>query len=208
MNKPRIIFLVVCLILAIFVIWRFQVIESRIENQEAILQDYFGQEVSLEGRVVKEPDVRSNNTRLTVETWFSETEIKILATVSRYPEYKYGDTLQIKGGLQEPAIFEDFNYKDYLKTKGILAVMYYPQVELKSQGQASALLNLKDKLRKNIYSSIPPPQSDILGALILGDKNRISDNFKEKLNIAGIRHLTAVSGMHDRITISQENDFV
>jgi len=175
------------------------VIESRTGNQEVILQDYFGQEVSLEGKVVKEPDIRENNTKLTIKARLSRESRalnKILVTVSRYPEYKYGDILQVKGELQEPVVFEDFNYKDYLKTKGILAVMYYPQTELKSRGPSSPLLKFKDRLRENIYSSIPPPQADILGALILGDKNRISDDFKEKLNVAGIRHLTAVSGMH------------
>jgi len=202
MSRLKVIFLGTCLVLVVLIVFRFQAIESRIKNQEIVLQDYFGQEVSFEGQVVKEPDVRSNNTRLTIEA--TETRFpngnrvsnKILVTVSRYPEYNYGDVLEIKGKLQQPAVFDDFDYKDYLRAKGILAVMYYPQIELKSLGPSSPLLRFKDRLRQNIYSSISPPQADVLGALILGDKNRISNDFKEKLNIAGIRHLTAVSGMH------------
>jgi len=30
----------------------------------------------------------------------------------------------------------------------------------------------------------------------LGDKRRLSEELKEKLNIAGVRHITAISGMH------------
>ncbi|MDP3991216.1 MAG: ComEC/Rec2 family competence protein, partial [Candidatus Nealsonbacteria bacterium] len=40
------------------------------------------------------------------------------------------------------------------------------------------------------------PQSSILGAVILGDKSRLSEELKRKLNMAGVRHITAISGMH------------
>jgi competence protein ComEC len=32
--------------------------------------------------------------------------------------------------------------------------------------------------------------------MLLGDKSRIPEDLKEKLNIAGVRHITAISGMH------------
>ena len=197
--------------LVVLIVFRYYVAESRIKNQEAVLQDYFGQEVFFEGKVAKEPDVRGNNTRLIIKILEARPPLggraSILITTGRYPEYNYGDVLEVKGRLQEPVVFEDFDYKDYLRKKEILAVMYYPQTEIKSyrgpssiyRGRASIyfkILEMKEKLRENIYSSIPPPQADVLLALILGDKNRISNDFKDKLNIAGIRHLTAVSGMH------------
>ena len=58
------------------------------------------------------------------------------------------------------------------------------------------ILSFKDKLRNVIYQNLSPPQSSILAAMILGDKRQISDEWKEKLNFAGVRHLTAISGMH------------
>lgn len=58
------------------------------------------------------------------------------------------------------------------------------------------ILPFKQKLRNIIYQNLSPPQSSILGAIILGDKKYISPEWKEKLNRAGVRHITAISGMH------------
>ena len=55
---------------------------------------------------------------------------------------------------------------------------------------------LRQELREVIYENMSPPQSSILAAIVLGDKGKISQEWKEKLNIAGARHITAISGMH------------
>jgi len=213
MARSKIIFWGICLILVVLIVFRYYAAESRIKGQELKIKEYLGQDVFLTGRVIEEPDVRNTNTKLTIEARLSresqassqassQSQVKILVTVNRYPEYKYRDEIKIKGKLQEPAPFEDFDYKEYLKTKEILAVMYFPQIELERRGRASPLLELKDKLRENIYSSMPPPQADILGALILGDKNRITNDFKEKFNRAGISHIVVISGMNIILFVS------
>lgn len=58
------------------------------------------------------------------------------------------------------------------------------------------LAAFKEKLREVVYQNLSPPQSSILAAIVLGDKQKISSEWKEKLNIAGVRHITAISGMH------------
>jgi competence protein ComEC len=166
--------------------------------------------ITFYGKIIKEPDVRENNTKLTV---MSEESAKgrVLVSVSRYPEYNYGDELEITGELKTPHIFEDFNYKDYLAKQGIYSVMYYPQIKKINRDPFSVLLDrervsvyfiygeilgFKNKLRNSIYQNLSPPQSSILGAIILGDKQKISEEWKNKFNITGIRHITCVSGMH------------
>jgi len=173
-------------------------------------------EVELVGTVVAEPDVRETNTKLTIEIKVAEDRPpqKILVTVNRYPEYQYGDNLKINGKLQKPTIFDDFNYKNYLLKDGITAVIYYPKIEIR-RGRTSTdfsvyggVLEFKNKLREGIYKVFSPPQSEILGAMILGDKNRMSLELKEKLNNAGIRHITAVSGLHIMILSSILSSFL
>lgn len=195
MARSRIIFIGLCLVLLILIVWRHQVLESRINNYQLREYNNSEEEIVLNGKVVKEPDVRETNTKLTIQT----KRAKLLVTVSRYPEYKYGDELKIRGKLQTPVVFEDFNYQNYLKKDGIYSVIYYGEVEIRQDRVSTVfgeILEVKDKLREGIYKAIPPPQSEILGAMILGDKNRMSYDLKEKLNIAGVRHITAVSGMH------------
>ena len=212
-KRKKIVVIGFCLIFLALGIWRHQQTELRIMNYEAALRGVrleasrrgyndLGEEVVLIGRVVKEPDVREQSVKLTVEV--ENINGKVLVTTGRYPEYKYGDKLKIIGELKTPVVFEDFNYKDYLKKEGIYSVIYYPKIELLNQEKLGSpasqfyakILDFKDELRQSIYSSLSPPQSSILGVMILGDKSRMSNELKEKLNIAGVRHVTAVSGMH------------
>ena len=95
---------------------------------------------------------------------------------------------------------EGFNYKDYLKKDGIYSVVYWSEIELLESGQGNRfyaqILFFKNKLRESIYNSLSPPQSSILEAVILGNQRSMSEEVKEKLNITGLRHITAVSGQH------------
>ncbi|MBU4204561.1 ComEC/Rec2 family competence protein [Patescibacteria group bacterium] len=64
------------------------------------------------------------------------------------------------------------------------------------------VLKFKKKIRENINQFLPYPASSLLGAMLVGDKSRLSTTLKEKLNISGVRHITAVSGMHVAILTS------
>ena len=163
--------------------------------------DILPQEVSLFVQVVAEPIIKENHTKLVV----AGDKGKILLTTNRYPEYQYGDRLEINGNLEVPTEFEGFNYKDYLLKDGIYAVMYNPRIKLldKEFYQGSfemkvyaKILEFKQKLKESIKQNLSPPYSSILGAIILGDKSRFSEELKNKLNITGLRHITCISGMH------------
>jgi len=191
-----------CLFFLVAGIFRHQSAENTINSE---LRKYNNQEetITLIGVIADEPDVREKSQKLEISTQLlNKTEIKgkVLLTTGRYPEYQYGDRLRILGKLKTPPKFEDFNYQDYLKKEGIYSIMSFPEIELigKNQGNFifAKILQIKNKLRESISRSLNPPQSSILAAMILGDKRRMSDDLKEKLNIAGVRHITAVSGMH------------
>ena len=202
-KHKRIVIFGSCIVFVVLgVFWHQNRANQILESQ---LQDYNDtKEVNLIGLVVKEPDVRENHTKLTVQ--FKGISGKALVSVNKYSGYLYGDKIKVSGFLQEPFVFEDFNYKDYLAKEGIYSVIYYPETELLQRGQGNFVLSsvfaLKDKLRGVIYQNLSPPQSSILAAILLGDKRQISDEWKDKLNMAGVRHLTAISGMHVAILTS------
>ncbi len=187
-----------CFIFLVLGMWRYEAADFKVKNNGLLEYNDKKEKVALIGEVVAEPDVRENNLKLTVSP--QKLEGRILVTTNRYPEYRYGDKLKISGELLTPQEFEDFNYKDYLAKDGIFAVMYYPETELLEQDQGNLfyakILEIKNSLRASINRNLSPPQSSILAALILGDKRQISDEWKTRLNYAGVRHLTAVSGMH------------
>jgi len=183
-------------------IWRYEVEESERTSLQLIHSMIVGQEIFFEGRVVADPGVRVKNVQVVVQP--RDIAGKILVTTDRYKDIQYGDMLHIAGKLQEPEVFDEFNYKDFLSYKGIYSVMYRPEIKVQERGIYSStlsllqsyLLQLKHTFQDTLYSTIAPPESAILGAMILGDKSRLSESVKEKLNKAGIRHITAISGMH------------
>jgi len=154
------------------------------------------------GKVIKEPDKRSSNTKLTIKT----DQERILVTVASYPEYNYGDILEIKGELQEPMVFDDFNYKNYLAKDGIHFVMYYPQVKVLENKKSlyGLIFKIKNKVRERIERIMPFPEVSILEAITLGYKQGLSDDLKEKLNVVGVRHIVAISGMHIPVPLLQD----
>ncbi len=203
-RRKKIVMIGFCLIFLFIGIWRSQAIEFRSENSKLRAYNGLEQNITLTGKVVKEPDIRENSIKLTVEPKGITGKGRVLVTTNRYPEYNYGDKLKITGKLETPTVFEGFNYKNYLEKEGIYSVIYRPEIELldreNHRGWVSMvygkILEFKNKLRESIYTSLPLPQSSILGAMILGDKSRMSADLKEELSIAGVRHITAVSGMH------------
>jgi competence protein ComEC len=185
-----------CILFAVLGIWRYQIVENK-ELKSAIRKyNDTEQTISLIGVIVEEPDIREKSIRLIVKT----NSDKILVTTRRNADYRYGDKIKIVGKLKTPPVFEDFNYQNYLKKDGIYSQMIWPEIEVLEQNQGNfvyaKILEFKKKLRQSLHQNLSPPQSSILGAMLLGDKRQLSDDLKNKLNITGVRHITAISGLH------------
>jgi len=197
-QRKKIVFAGFILLAVLAGVWREQLMENKISGSELRRYNETEEIVSLSGKVVAEPDVRKTNVKLTLQP--QQVQGKVLVTTSKYPEYKYGDVVRVEGVLEDPGEFEDFNYRGYLAKDGIYSVSYFPKIELVEEGKGnvfySKILDFKEKLRGVIEQNLSPPHSSILSALLLGDKRQISEDWKEKLNLAGLRHITAVSGMH------------
>jgi competence protein ComEC len=190
-QKKKMVVLGFCLIFLVLGIQKHQSVLSEIVFPGE-------RDVVFEGIVVSEPDIRENNTNLIIES--SEIYGKILLVTGSYPKYEYGDKLKISGKLTAPASFDEFDYGSYLAKDGIYSVIYRSEIEYLDRGNKnqiySKILEIKNNLRKVIFKNLSSPQSSILSAMILGDRGAMSDQLKEKLNMAGLRHITAISGMH------------
>jgi len=196
LRNQKIIVAGFCLLVLVGGIWRHQIV-SRPEAIEPLSQ-FYNQEINFKGIIIKEPEKRINQTKFQVRA--KKIPGKILVTSGLYPEYRYGDELEISGQIKEPPQFEDFDYRQYLAKDKIYSVIYYPEITLLAKNQANwfyqTVFNFKDKLRKIINQTLLPPQGSILRAIFLGDKQSLSATLKEKLNLTGTRHIVAISGMH------------
>ncbi|MCX6764767.1 MAG: ComEC/Rec2 family competence protein [Candidatus Nealsonbacteria bacterium] len=207
LKNKRLAVLGFCSFFAILGAWHYQITMEKISNNDFIKYNDKEESIILIGKTGKEADIREKSINLEIKSDYIlinnekiKVSGKVLITASRYPVYNYGDELEVTGKLKTPMVFEGFNYKDFLAKDGIFSVMYFPEVkkigDKKGNFIFAEILFLKDKIRQSIYQNFSPPQSSLLGALILGDQRRMPDWFREKLNITGISHITSVSGMH------------
>ena len=185
-----------CILFLVAGIWRYQSFLSKLENSE--IKKHINENVTLIGIVDGEPGIREKVIKLKIKIEGIDDEI--LITTRRYPEYRYGDRLKITGRLEEPQVFEDFNYKNYLLKDGILAVINFPEITFWGKDFGNPIMKIlflfKNKLKESLNGLMSPPQSALLEALFFGDEENISKDWKEKFNLTGTRHITAVSGMN------------
>jgi len=113
----------------------------------------------------------------------------------------------IIGKLKSPSEdIEGFNYRNYLLKDKIYSVMEWPEIKLLGKGFGSkfmaTLFSFKNRFKETTSKFLPFPQEGFLEALLFGDEENISKEWKEKLNITGTRHIAAVSGMNITILSS------
>ena len=215
-NRKRLVVAGFCLLVFAAGIWRHQQAELRIKNNELRKYNDLGREIVLIGVISGEPNIKEKSQNLVIkniEIPLSQklTEVRpptagrVLVTANKYPENQYGDKVEIKGRLETPPVFAGFNYRNYLKKDGIYSVMFFPEIKLLAGGFGnpviSRLFSFKNKIQETSRQFISPPQIGILEALVFGEEQNISQEWKDKLNSTGLRHITAVSGMNITIII-------
>ncbi|MDP2933438.1 MAG: ComEC/Rec2 family competence protein, partial [bacterium] len=162
--------------------------------------------VEWQGVVTEEPDVREGKVNLTisakkmVQPKNIEISGKVLITLSRFPEYRYGDLLSIQGKLEEPGADEDFSYRDYLAKDRIYSLSGYPKVEKLGSNRAnfikSKLLELKAAFVEKLSLVLPEPQNSFLAGLLVGAKRAIPKYLSDAFKTAGVSHIVAISGFN------------
>lgn len=164
------------------------------------------------GMIADNPDRRETKTNYTVEVdgilidgvW-KNVSGRVLFSGNPYPEYKYGDYVELTGFLLEPPEFDTFSYKNYLSLFKIYSVMYYPRIYLVDRGKGSAffsvLFGVKSDFEERLNSLFPEPAASFASALLIGAKRGIPEDIRENFSLTGLSHIVAISGYHISLII-------
>ncbi len=190
------IFILVCLAFALGVL-RLSVVNTAPDDT---LAEKLGSEVSLVAKIIAEPDIRDIGVRYTVAPQGSHSNILVVA--SRFPEFGYGDEVQLEGKLQLPQNFEtdggeEFDYISYLSKDDIHFIIYQPQISLLRKGGVglrSSLFKIKHTFIEKIADVVPEPNSSLLGGMIFGTKQSLGDKLLEQFRNVGLIHVVVLSG--------------
>ncbi len=192
-------------------ILRYQ-ISSPVYNPE--LENQIGKKVTLLGVILVEPDEKDTSQRIIIDlkqlkdVYGNVKGIsggRLIATLSRFPQFSYGDEISITGKLEKPKNFEtdtgrEFDYINYLKKEGIGYQISFGTAKLVSKNNGNFiqtnLFALKNLFLEKSASILPEPQSSLLGGLIVGAKKSLPQNVQDEFKKAGIIHIVVLSGFN------------
>ena len=135
-------------------------------------------------------DIKKDDNKTTIDI---KEKNKYRITLYKEINLELGDKVGVNGKFNTPdnnTVFNGFNYRKYLLSKGIKMISNNPSIELISKNN-NILYTLKNKMIKhsNKYNS-----KAYIKAFVLGKKDDI--DIMEDYRKLGISHLFSVSGMH------------
>ena len=152
-------FLIFNLIFLVFLfgMLRFSVFENKIATDQ--LHNHYGQTMILKGKVLSSA-LKQNSSRIVLETDLG----RILIVKRIYPEYKYGDVLEISGKIAEPEPYAGFDTAKFLAKQQIYSQMIFP--EIKKIGYSpnkflNSLFFIKNKFEESLKSILPEPEASL-----------------------------------------------
>lgn len=204
-SAPVLLVVSVCLFTGSLGMLRMEIASWSETNPD--LEAKVGSEVTLEGVIVREPDVRETTTHLYVDTG-SET---ILAITDRYSEYAYGDRIEITGELKKPEAFvtdlgRTFDYPGYLHARGVSYLIIYGDLKELGSGEGneflSALFAAKHRFMHSIEALLPEPHAGLGEGLLLGVKRALGEELESVFRKTGIIHIVVLSGYNIMLVVA------
>ncbi len=169
--------------------------------------DYYANEskVTLTGIISDEPDRRPLQTKYTISV--NEFSGKVLATDrAQWPEFNYGDEVEVKGKLERPGKIERFSYDNYLSRFDIYSVIYWARFNKISSGHGnlifSKLFSIKKTFESQINKIYAEPHASFLAGLLTGSRKGIPEHLMNDFNTTGLTHIIAISGYNITIIIA------
>lgn len=194
--------------------WSFALIASFRFQGEINLPSFYediGKEekisLYLNGKIIGQKKTTSGNSLILDDVFIlkDEKKEKIPKKVIVYGvvcEYLMGQRIEVSGEFslqKEPTNPGEFNSYIYYRAKGIYGSLFCKQVK-RIYGVYNPIWELARRIRINlekIYESLfSGEEAGIVSAIMIGEKNGLSDEIKTLYQENGISHILAISGLH------------
>ena len=178
------------------------------------LATYLGKEVTLQGTVVAEEDVRENTNKLTIAVTSVQGEVvpavRVLATTNRFTHAQYGDRITVSGILSQPKNFQtdsgrEFNYRGYLAKDRVYYLLSFAKIQETAPGKLSlrrTLFSLKQWFLHGVQRLLGEPDASLAGGITVGAKQSLGMKLLDAFRRVGLIHIVVLSGYN--VTIIAE----
>jgi len=189
-KNKKIIVILICLIISIGYV-------SILENKYSKISD-----MPIKEMVTITSDIQEKEYKKVCTAKIVRNNKKILINIKMsqdIPSMKYGDSLYIEGEFKQPEEarnYKGYNYKQYLKTKKIIGTVELEKVKILKSSNGSFIHNIQKYIRDTINGTLTDEEGNLLLAILLGDKDKLSEDIQESFKTSNLSHMLAVSGAH------------
>ena len=189
-KNKKIIVILICLIISIGYV-------SILENKYSKISD-----MPIKEMVTIISDIQEKEYKKVCTAKIVRNNKKILINIKMsqdIPSIKYGDSLYIEGELKQPEEarnYKGYNYKQYLKTKKIIGTVELEKAKILKSSNGSFIHNIQKYIRDTINGTLTDEEGNLLLAILLGDKDKLSEDIQESFKTSNLSHMLAVSGAH------------
>ncbi len=185
--------------------------ESWRDTPPDVVAQRLGQTATVTGTVTSDPGFVGQVVRTTVEVRTIRTDnalpttnagsTGVVAWLSRGDAargLRRGDEVALTGELVAPPTFPEFDYRAALERRGITGAMYRPRLETleTTVGFSRVLGDLRAAMSRSLSRSLPEPAASLGRALLLGERDGLTPEFRDRWAKAGIAHILSISGLH------------
>lgn len=169
------------------------------------LAPYLSAPRTIEGVVIRDPDVRERSQRLTIETTLGSTTTRVLAVAPLHTSVAYGDRVRVTGARTLPKSFEGdggraFDYPHFLARDGIFMMVEHAQIEHIGEDTRlyvramRVLLTAKHMFVNGLRAALPEPGSALAEGILTGGKQGLGDALMDVFARTGLLPIVVLSG--------------
>lgn len=190
-NKKKVFIFLIALVISIIYISLLEnsyesLCEGSINSYAIVVSD----EVEKEYSIRYEIKLITNNKKM----------LLYLKKESINEKLKYGDLIILSGEIKKAnnsRNYGGFNYRQYLKTKGIYGIINAEKVLLvKEQYKQGLIHNLQNKIKEKIKNNLNKNEGALLLGILMGNKDLLENEIINDFRDSSLSHILAVSGTH------------
>ena len=167
---------------------------TRFSNQfqaEGNLRKLEDRQIKLTGKISSEPILQGGSQRFRMG--------KIWVKVKQYPEYHYGESVQVSGTLQRKVVNRWYSQFSLM----------YPDVNLVEADRVkfigldwkSGVIKFRQRIERVFNQNLSEPEASLLAGIVLGVKRNLGNDFWQALQRTGTLHIVVASGYNVTVVI-------
>lgn len=210
-KKQYIIIFVICFLVSYFKIIH---IEKSFEEKYRDIPE----EIEVVGTIISNPLDKDYKTTYTLkvetinkDSSYKNTKLLLSIKKGKGKEkqekilYNYGDKIVFKGEFEEAEVkrnYGGFDYKEYLKTKGIYGIVKtnHENIKIIDKDNVNFILKFANDISKSIENRanklFDNNKASLITGLLIGNIENLDKDIEEAFRDSNLTHMLAVSGSH------------